>query len=252
MVVLPDQPFPVSGGSLTFDFIRPDGDGPYPLVVFLHGGGWISGDKSMYRDEAVWLSQKGFACACPSYRLAPLYPFPTPVADAQAFLKYVRDNAESLQIDPRNITVVGNSAGGHLALLLGLCPTDFGGGGTAELADKVVSICGISDLCMPAAPGFMISQSFIEQFMDCSFDGNEGKWKEASPMSYVAHATGQFLLIHGTDDDVVPIDQSRTMYKSLTDRGVRSRLVELEGEMHSFTYPGWERIRNEYLAFLGA
>lgn len=71
-------------------------------------------------------------------------------------------------------------------------------------------------------------------------------------MSYVAHATGQFLLIHGTDDDVVPIDQSRTMYKSLTDRGVRSRLVELEGEMHSFTYPGWERIRNEYLAFLGA
>ena len=125
MVVLPDQKYPVEGGELGFDFFRPEGEGPFPLVVFLHGGGWISGDRTMYRDEAIWLAPQGFACACINYRLAPLYPFPVPVADCQAFVRFARTNHETLAIDPNQITAMGNSAGGHLALMLGLCPGRF-------------------------------------------------------------------------------------------------------------------------------
>jgi acetyl esterase/lipase len=251
MVVLRDQSYPIEAGSLEFDFFRPNGSGPYPLVVFLHGGGWISGDKTMYRDEALWLVPQGYACACIDYRLAPLYPFPAPVADCQAFVRYVRENAESLAIDPNKITAMGNSAGGHLALMLALCPMRMDAfDGPAERVNAVVDVCGITDLTNPTDAHYQISMSFLEQFMDGPYEGNEDKWRSASPMNYLAHAQGKFLVIHGTDDDVVPVSQSHRLVQGLTGRGLDVKYVELEGEMHSFTMQGWQQIQQELVAFL--
>lgn len=250
-MVLRDQKYPVEGGSLSFDLIRPNGEGPFPLVVFLHGGGWISGDRTMYRDEAVWLAPQGYACACIEYRLAPLYPFPTPVADAQAFVQFARSNAAELAIDPEQITAMGNSAGGHMALMLGLCPNRLDAtDATIEPVNSVVAICPISDMEAPTDVHFPIAMSFLEQFMDGPYSGNEETWRRASPVSYLDQCRGRFLVLHGSDDDVVPVDQSRRLFERMRALECDIKYVELPGEMHSFTYPGWERIRSEVLAFL--
>ncbi len=251
MVVLRDQRYPIEGGSLAYDFIRPEGDGPFPFMVFLHGGGWISGDKTMYRDEAVWLAAKGFACACIDYRLAPLYPFPKPVADCQAFLSFARSSASELAIDCDRITALGNSAGGHLALMLGLAPMRFDSKDSlAERANSVVSICGISDLTDPEGAHFDIAMPFLTQFMDGPFEGREEEWRRASPVTYIDHAQGRYLIMHGTDDDVVPLLQSQKLADALKAKGALTTFVPLPGEMHSFTIEGWDQIRRHYLEFV--
>ena len=253
MVVLPDQKYPVEGGSLSFDFFRPDGDGPFPLVVFIHGGGWISGDRTMFRDEAIWLAPQGFACACIDYRLAPLYPFPVPVADCQNFVTFIRGKSEELKIDPNRITAMGNSAGGHLALMLGLCPNRFDSfDGPFERVSSVVDICGIADMSDPSQVHFPIATTFLEQFMDGGFVGREDIWKSASPLSYLDQAQGRFLVIHGSNDDVVPTSQSERLAEELVSRDVQCRLVVLPGEAHSFTLDGWGHIRKEYVTFLSS
>ncbi|MBS1721963.1 MAG: alpha/beta hydrolase [Armatimonadetes bacterium] len=251
MVVLRDQDYPVSGGSLKFDFMRPDGEGPYPLVVFIHGGGWISGDKSMYREEAGWLVPQGFACACIEYRLAPLYPFPVPVADCQAFVRYARENATQLGIDRENVTAMGNSAGGHMALMLGLCQNRFDESDSlAERVDAVVDICGLTDLRNPRQANYELAMAFLEQFMDGPYEGREDVWAQASPVTYVRDVEARFLVIHGTQDEVVPIAQSEELVRLLQAQGGEVKFCPLEDEGHSFTYEGWDRIRSEYLGFL--
>ena len=252
MVVLPDQRFPVEGGSLAYDLFRPAGDGPFPLVVFIHGGGWISGDRTDYRDEALWLAPQGYACACIDYRLAPLYPYPTPVADCQRFFTFVAANAGSLGIDSEDMTVFGNSAGGHLALMCGLSATVAGTSEPAVRPQSVVAVCAISDLRVPAESNLPLSFTFLEQFMDGGYEDREEAWAAASPVCHLEDARGRFLVVHGTEDDVVPIAQSRSLVQRLSGQGSDVEFVELQGEGHSFSWEGWSTIRQEALNFLKA
>jgi acetyl esterase/lipase len=252
MQFLLDQSYPVPGGRLSFDLFRPEGEQEVPLVVFMHGGGWISGDKTMYRDEALWLAPQGFACACIEYRLAPLYPFPAAVADAQSFVRWARSESASLGIDPGRIVAVGNSAGGHLACMLGLADVDMDGGGPGHKADAVVGVCPITDLRDPRAQHFPVAMAFLEQFMGGPYEADPDAWALASPLTHVSPNDRPFLLLHGTADDIVPTDQSRALVRAMHDAGIASRLVELEGEAHSFTMDGWDRVRAEYVSFLQA
>lgn len=243
MIVLPNQEYArPSGLPLAYDLIRPDTGVP-PLVIFIHGGGWISGDRSMYRDEAIWLAEKGYACALVDYRLAPLHPYPAAVEDVSSFLAYARRESEELQIDPSRIVAIGNSAGGHLASMLGV----FG----PERANAVVSISGISDLTDPEDAHLPIAMAFLEQFMGCSYVGNEDRWREASPIAHVSAEAPPFLVMHGDLDDIVPLAQSERFRDALTAQGVPVEFVRLGGEGHSFTWEGWTRIRECYLGFLG-
>lgn len=243
MIVLPNQVYAEPGGlPLTYDLIRPE-TGVLPLVVFIHGGGWISGDKTMYRDEAVWLAERGYACACISYRLAPLHPYPAAVEDVQAFVRHARATAEDLQIDPSRIASFGNSAGGHLASMLGVL--------LAERVNAVVDISGIADLSDPTDAHLPIAMAFLEQFMGCPFAGNEALWGEASPIKHVDEHACPFLIMHGDADDVVPFAQSEAFSAALAKAGVLQELVRMSGEGHSFTWEAWSQMRTTYVSFLG-
>jgi acetyl esterase/lipase len=231
------------GFDLEFDLVHPGG-GSAPLVVFLHGGGWISGDRTMYAEEVEWFVSQGFAAAAIEYRLAPLYPFPAAVEDAQEFLRFVRSEAGRFGIDGSRVAAFGNSAGGHLAAMLGV---GYKGG---ERANAVVDVCGITDIRNPDTTQFPISMSFVEQFMGGHYVGLEQSYADASPLVYVDSSACPFLIVHGTDDDVVPIDQSRKLDAAFKESGVSSRLIELPGEGHSFTYAAWEKVREEAVMFL--
>lgn len=239
MIVLPNQVYAEPGGlPLTFDFFHPENGVP-PLLVFIHGGGWISGDKTMYRDEAIWFCERGFACACISYRLAPLHPYPAAVEDVKTFIRYVRESAEELQVDVQRIGAMGNSAGGHLAAMLGVL----------REVQAVVDISGITDLTNPADAHLPIAMAFLEQFMGCPYRDNEDLWRQASPISHVSPDACPFLVMHGDADDVVPVGQSLAFAESLSQVGVATKVTILRGEGHSYTWEAWSAMRIQALEF---
>jgi acetyl esterase/lipase len=102
----------------------PSAPGPWPLVLCIHGGGWILGRRFGYNRLAMPLAQQGFACATVDYRKLDQHPWPTPIDDCLACLDLLRSRATELDIDGENLALVGDSAGGHLALLMApsLCP----------------------------------------------------------------------------------------------------------------------------------
>lgn len=249
MVAIYDLKYPTPSGELLFDAFSPDLLGPKPAVVLIHGGGWISGEKSMMEDVAVGLAAQGYAAFCPQYRLAPLHPFPAAVEDVQSFVAFLRGSSGELQIAQDKIASLGNSAGGHLAAMLGL--TDVPVGGISTRVNAVVDICGISDLTQPHGNHFPIAMSFLEQFMGGPFEGRESLWRKASPIEYVDTNAAPFLIIHGDADDVVPVGQSDALAGKLFAAGVPVTLHKIPGEGHSFSYSGWEKIERLFSEFLG-
>jgi hypothetical protein len=143
------------GTTLRLDLARPrDGDGPYPAVVILFGGGWISGSRTGMRERIEYLASHGYVAVAPDYRLAPQHPFPAAVADARECVRWLRRHADEYDVDPDRIGAVGYSAGGHLACMLGLAsdadrfgPDDLAPDGTSARVQAVVNYFG------PGRPG---------------------------------------------------------------------------------------------------
>ena len=227
------------GFPLHFDLYHPGG-ASVPVIVCVHGGGWISGDKSMYAEEAEWIASQGFAALTFDYRLAPLHTFPAPIEDCRELMKHIRGHAGDLSIDGGRVAALGNSAGGHLATMLGV---------VGEV-QAVVDVCGITDLRNPSETHYPISMSFVEQFLGGSYEGLEGVYRDASPVFHISGKTCPFFIAHGTEDDVVPPSQSALLAEALRAQGTEVTLLELDGEGHSFTHEAWEKIRAGYIEFL--
>ncbi len=244
-----DLKFEANDGTvLSFDLFPLAGMAPAPVVVCIHGGGWISGEPSMMHEVAESLNRMGFSAVCPQYRLAPLHTYPTPIEDIQACIRHLRANSNELQIDSGAIGVLGNSAGGYLAAMCGLQDSPIRG--ISSRANCVVDISGITDLSEPDDSHFPISMSFLEQFMGCSHVGNEEKWTEASPISHTDSAIVPFLIIHGESDEIVPIAQSQALAGKLFGAGADIEFHSLPGEGHSFSYPGWLKVESLFEEFL--
>src|SRR5690349_19183729 len=115
--------------NLMMDVVRPrKQNGRLPAIVCIHGGGFRAGNRESYLPLCIRLAQHGYVAATVSYRLSPRDQFPAPVHDVKAAVRWLRANAERFGIDPERIGVTGGSAGGHLALFLGLT----GGNGEFE------------------------------------------------------------------------------------------------------------------------
>jgi acetyl esterase/lipase len=226
----------ISGATLRYDLFLPEGEGPFPLVACIHGGGWISGDRCDMHEVAKILAQDGFAAACVQYRLAPLHPFPSPVEDVRAFIRHIRTEAADLPVDSSRIGSLGISAGGHLAQMLGVGPAE-------SRVHAVVNICGISDVSDPRSRHYPIAWSFLDQFMGgVPYEGNEELFRQASPLHQVDENAAPSLLIHGEVDDIVPVEQSRSLAEAFERHGVAVRLELFPFEGHSFSLDAWPRI----------
>jgi acetyl esterase/lipase len=235
---------------------------PQPCVVFIHGGGWEAGDKGGGQPLGFELAKRGFVHASINYRLSGEATFPAQIEDCKCAIRFLRAHAREYNIDPTRIGVYGTSAGGHLAALLGVSAgiEQFEGkGGWNDQSSSVVAVVdgfGPADLSLllqhpgtggprqaagvrPASPAAKLLGGPPEQRGELA--------RLASPVSHVDKSDPPFLIVHGTEDRVVPLRQSQLLHDALRKAGVDSTLEMIEGGGHSLAGPG---VNAKIIAFL--
>ncbi|MCD5408759.1 alpha/beta hydrolase [Candidatus Bipolaricaulota bacterium] len=224
----------VDGISLALDIYLPDGPGPHPAILFVHGGAWHTGDKRRLAPLARFFAERGYVGFSVSYRLAPAFTYPAPLEDLRCAVKWIRGHAADYGVDPGRIAAVGTSAGGHLVALLGTAPETVGACGDPGVPSRVqaaVALFGPMDLLSAVGSP---AEAAVESFLGASVQEDPDLWREASPITWASSDDPPFLLIHGLDDRVVPYEESVRMAAALRRVGAEVRLVLIPGAGHGF------------------
>jgi acetyl esterase/lipase len=240
------------------------GAGPFPAIVFLHGGGWVLGDRKNMTPYVITAAKAGYVGVAVSYRFAPKYPFPAAVEDAKCGVRFLRANAAQYKIDKDHIAAFGFSAGGNLACMLGSTDAkEFAVcGGNADQSDRVqavVSFYGISDLTalhqscvrkeLTAFNSYLLTKA-MESFLGGPLEKCADACVKASPANRVSKQTASTFLAHGTKDELVPIGQSRLYAEKLKKNGIDVNFLEVEGEGHNFVGEAEQTALKAALEFL--
>lgn len=214
-------------------------DGPVPGLIFIHGGGWKGGKKEDYRYYGIEFAEKGYVVASIQYRLSGESKYPAAIHDVKAAVRWMRAEASSFGVDPERIGVAGGSAGGHLALLLGYTSDveefdgDSGHAGVSSRVQAVVNLYGPTDLTTEFARNQSETGSLLKKFFGGTYDEQPAKYEEASPIRYVTGDDPPTLILHGTIDKVVPINQADLLSKKLKETGVPYIYDRLPGWPHA-------------------
>lgn len=235
-----DVPFSDRSETLKLNLVLPgEEEGPYPVIVFIHGGGWLMGDKNHVQTQPVYrLLYAGYAVCCINYRLSDEAKWPLPLHDCKAAVRFLRANAGKFGLDTERIGVVGNSAGGHLAAMMGTTnqkpefeDLTMGCGEYSSDVQAVFVWYGPYDFTnwiedwkkvYPGQPyeyevsaeAFMLGHTLKEY---------PERVKEASPIFHLDENTAPFYVEHGTGDHAVPYYQCERFY---------NRCRELLGKEH--------------------
>jgi len=246
------------GTPLLLDLAMPKtGNGPFPVVVFLHGGGWSEGNRQEMNHFIEGVAGLGYVGVTVAYRLVPAARFPAQLEDCKAAVRWLRANAAKYRINPKRIGVVGFSAGGHLASMLGVTGKNDGlegAGGNPDQSSRVqavVSFFGLTDFSTRDWPRDL-ENGVIEPFLGGSFANHADEYRRASPITYVTSDAPPFLFFHGSEDKLVPVDQSKRLGEKLRNAGVFAEVNVLEGEGHGFTDATNQKTMRRMLDFLDA
>jgi acetyl esterase/lipase len=231
----------VADETLKIDLALPgSGDGPFPAVVCVHGGGWVGGDRKQMAGTIESLAKRGYVAAAPDYRLAPKHRFPACVEDCKAAVRWLRANAGKYRIDPDRVGAVGLSAGGHLVCMLAVTEPGDGLDGNAGNADRSSAVQAVVALAAPADltdEGFWTKPTLTNNLVPLLGGPPREKMdlcRKASPIRYAPRAPAPLLLIHGGNDPVVPVRQAHAMAERVKRQGGRASVTELEGEGHTW------------------
>lgn len=222
------------GRELKCDIYTPPGNPTHaPGVLLIHGGGWSSGDRTQLKGHGILLGRVGYVCVAAEYRLSGEAQWPAPLHDVKAALRWMRANAARLGIDPARIAVSGNSAGGHLSLMVAGTPNvaEFEGeGGNTGVDTSVVACIGIYppvDLKPDPALTGAVSMLMGKGASEAAYTG-------ASPITHVKPGFPPTLLIHGNKDELVPEEASLSIYRALRKAGVSAELHIYADQPHAF------------------
>ncbi|WP_185751268.1 alpha/beta hydrolase fold domain-containing protein [Arthrobacter sp. 31Y] len=238
---------------------------PAPLVIWVHGGGWVTGSRrrrapNLHQNGVIEsIVNAGYAVALVDYRLAKEAAFPAQLLDLKAAVRWLRGHALEYSLDSSRFVVWGESAGGHLAMMLGFCGKDPGPR-TGEFHDEpedlqgVVDWYGPADLSAPpirpaifssAGPVVMPGDP-VQEFVESS------TWSaaEMSPINYVDKASLPVFIAHGVDDSQVDVSQSRQLHDSLTRAGADTEYLETGGGHVFVGKPVLQQVTEASLTFL--
>jgi acetyl esterase/lipase len=251
---------------------------PRPLVIWLHGGGWNTGDQRggaistpAYRNWPTWLAVlagRGYVVAGVSYRFSSEAQYPAQIQDVKAAVRWLRANAATYGIDPNRVIVWGASAGGQLAAVLGtsckapeLEGTPVRGAEGSSCVQGVVDFYGPTDFKVEdsqrISPDAMVHDgptSSNSTYLGCPVQACPAdKVRLSNPIAFVDKSDPPFLIMHGSADTQVPPKQSQILYDALQKAGVKSQLVFIPGANHVFagaTDAQGKQILDQVFAFL--
>lgn len=216
--------------ELKGDIYHPPNRGDiHPGLLIIHGGGWYSGDRNQLRYYGIQMARYGFVGVACEYRLSGEAAWPAQIEDVKAAVRWMRANAGRLTIDEGKICVTGNSAGAHLALMLGCRAEAFeGAGGNRQVSSRIAAISAIYP---PTQIRF--NKNEVENKL-LGESGNDEMAVKASPIHYAEKGFPPTILIHGNADQVVPPGESFNMYQALHKVGVDVELHVFDGAPHAF------------------
>jgi acetyl esterase/lipase len=214
----------------------------FPGIVVIHGGGWTGGTKRGAREQNIGtnLAKNGYVCISIDYLLAtkdrPAWPHN--LHDCKTAVRWLRAHAAKYHVDPDRIGVIGGSAGGHLALMVGLTGPEAGLDPQGPYGTFSCQVQAVVDLYGPA--------DLVQRGRDhVMLPGTQGDkpdlYKQASPVAHARKGNPPVLILHGTRDATVPVGQSQRMAEALKKAGVEYELVLVEGAPHSFHLEPKER-----------
>jgi acetyl esterase/lipase len=227
--------------ALRLDVYKPAGPAtaPRPAVVLIHGGGWTSFDKSTMRGMGDFLARHNYVAFAVDYHLFQdgKNPWPAQLNDVQRAVRWVRANAAQYNIDPNRIGAFGHSAGAQLAALLGMEDTrDNSDPALAIYSSRVQAVVDVSGPTDFTAMHDPDGTAFLTKFLAADYAKHPDVWRSASPAFHVAKTDAPFLILHGTQDESVPIAQSQELYEKLKAAGVPVSFVKVN-DVHTFRTP---------------
>ncbi len=232
----------VGGESLTLDTFTPEGKGPFPAVIFVHGGGWSAGDKRGGNDPLFApVAQKGIAWFTINYRLAPKHHYPAPVEDIHTAIRWVKAHAAEFNIDPDRIALVGESAGGQLVAQAAVLAKD-----DAKVAAVVPFYAPVDFIAdMERRGGLSTSMRGLFGRTEAKADEVTLQLlRQASPINHIRAGLPPFLLVHGTGDMSVLYNWSPQFQSKLKAAGVECELITIPDGRHGMAT--WESFAPEY------
>lgn len=206
---------------------------PYPVVICLHGGGWMEGSKDSMRLFGSLLAEMGIAAVLPNYRLTVTHAYPAQEEDVFAVLQWVADQAGVYGFDPNRVGLLGASAGAHLACLAGMKATRSGSAGPCKIR-CILAVCGVSDIGLWARdkPPF---RGYMEAFVGGPLEERLDVVREASPVTHVHAQAPAVRCVHGALDATVPTNQSEVFVTALRAAGVDAELCITPNDGHAMT-----------------
>ncbi len=237
----PDVEFAKVGDvSLTLDAFVPEGGGPFPTCILVHGGGFMRGNKQSYIKPLFEpLSKAGFTWFTINYRLAPAHRWPACAEDVETAIRWVKAHAKEYKVDPSRIALIGESAGGHLVSYVGTRATP------ETRVAAVVPFYAPHDLELQVRHRNMLGDSMTALLGLTEL--NDAAWKrlkEVSPSTYVHAGMPPFLLIHGDQDPTVPPEQSVRFQEKIKALGNTCDLLTIPGGIHGMG--AWDKLNSDY------
>lgn len=240
----------VDGVAETMEVWEPAGGAsrPVPAVVDIHGGGWVLGDASLQPGTVDWAVQqalvdRGWVFASINYPLAPAHRWPIQLQAATCAVRFLRAEAGVLHVDPAHLGVIGASAGGQLAAMVGLAggqpPFDAGEhAGQSSAVQAVVDEYGPTDLTSPVWGGSPALRRLAMLEFGVAAGQRSPVLVAASPVTYVHPGAPPFLVVQGVDDQIVPPSQSVELVRALVAAGDDASLVMVRHAGHGLVAEG--------------